>query len=329
MLKPIDLTTYTKLNLACGPIERNHMGRPWLNVDLKCDFADLQMNVHALPEEWTDSFWEVRASHVLEHFFIKEWPLVLSEWLRVLRPGGVLRISMPDLDKVVDALRKTRELDMKGRRLLSLEEPTFALMELYGAGYEDANYDPRWRHRISTNAPTLVQYLGDKYDLNSVDETEIGTDTARLHNVRDDSRSPWNMTVSATLAGKNLGIDFEQMGLVDQPESHALQNRCIIINRHGQLLIQNDKSGWQLPVHDATRDEVVGHPLQTEQFFGYKNIAHSDGKESLYCATLKEAPAIDEAVGLLNREFVFLEESVLFLTGLDKEAIEYLLNGIS
>lgn len=329
MLKSDDITTYTKLNLACGPIERNHMGHPWLNVDLKCNFADFEMDVHTLPEEWTGKFWEVRASHVLEHFYINEWPSVLSEWLRVLRPGGVLRISMPDLDKVVDTLAKMGEFDMKGRRLLSLEEPTFALMEIYGAGYEDGGYEPRWRHRISTNVPTLVQYLSTKYDLDSVDETEIGTDTARLHNVRDDSRSPWSMTVTATLGGVSLGIDFEQIGLVNQPDSDSIQNRCIIINRHGQLLIQKDESGWHLPVYDASQSEVIGNPLQIERFFGYKNITHDHGKEDLYCALLKEAPAIDEAVGLLDREFVFLEESVLFLTGIDREAIEYLLDGKS
>ncbi len=34
--------------------------------------------------------------HVLEHFKRREVHKVLSEWLRVLKPGGILRISVPD-----------------------------------------------------------------------------------------------------------------------------------------------------------------------------------------------------------------------------------------
>lgn len=40
---------------------------------------------------------EVYASHVLEHF---PWPYVmntLAEWTRVLKPGGIIRISVPDM----------------------------------------------------------------------------------------------------------------------------------------------------------------------------------------------------------------------------------------
>lgn len=38
----------------------------------------------------------VYASHVLEHFGRHEFRSVLREWLRVLKVGGVLRLSVPD-----------------------------------------------------------------------------------------------------------------------------------------------------------------------------------------------------------------------------------------
>ena len=38
----------------------------------------------------------IYACHVLEHFGRKEVPGVLAEWCRVLRPGGVLRLAVPD-----------------------------------------------------------------------------------------------------------------------------------------------------------------------------------------------------------------------------------------
>ena len=38
----------------------------------------------------------IYASHVLEHFGRHEYREVLAEWFRVLLPGGVLRLSVPD-----------------------------------------------------------------------------------------------------------------------------------------------------------------------------------------------------------------------------------------
>jgi methyltransferase family protein len=43
---------------------------------------------------------EVRASHVLEHFSHREVAAVVAEWARVLKPGGLMRIAVPDLDYI-------------------------------------------------------------------------------------------------------------------------------------------------------------------------------------------------------------------------------------
>lgn len=39
---------------------------------------------------------EIRASHVLEHFPAAQTQAVLSEWVRALKPGGLIRIAVPD-----------------------------------------------------------------------------------------------------------------------------------------------------------------------------------------------------------------------------------------
>jgi hypothetical protein len=41
---------------------------------------------------------EIRASHILEHFSHREVGVVIAHWVQKLKPGGVLRVAVPDLD---------------------------------------------------------------------------------------------------------------------------------------------------------------------------------------------------------------------------------------
>ena len=56
--------------------------------------------VYPLDRYADNSVEEIRASHILEHFPFAEVAKVLTEWVRVLKPGGRIRIAVPDFDKV-------------------------------------------------------------------------------------------------------------------------------------------------------------------------------------------------------------------------------------
>ena len=59
---------------------------------------DRKFGSEAYPLNYADgSVDEVRASHVLEHFGWKDVPAVLLEWVRVLKPGGIIKIAVPNL----------------------------------------------------------------------------------------------------------------------------------------------------------------------------------------------------------------------------------------
>jgi hypothetical protein len=56
------------------------------------------------PLGYADGFVdEIRASHVLEHFPHGQVAEVVKDWVRALRPGGVLKIAVPDFGKIAEA----------------------------------------------------------------------------------------------------------------------------------------------------------------------------------------------------------------------------------
>lgn len=87
------------LNIGCGYHFSNN--EQWVNLD----FISTGKNVIAhnlikgIPFE-NNSFDLVYHSHVLEHFSKEEGEKLISECFRVLKQGGVLRISVPDLEKI-------------------------------------------------------------------------------------------------------------------------------------------------------------------------------------------------------------------------------------
>lgn len=86
-----------RLNLGCGEDRR----QGYINVDAYVSSADLQMDVFDLPLD-DGVADEIFSSHMLEHLGKHEVPHVLKTWHRVLKPGGILRLNVPDLSWVVE-----------------------------------------------------------------------------------------------------------------------------------------------------------------------------------------------------------------------------------
>lgn len=61
-----------------------------------------------------DSVAEVYASHVLEHFPTKSVQAVIAEWVRVLKPGGRIRIAVPDIREIARHIVECTPINVNG-----------------------------------------------------------------------------------------------------------------------------------------------------------------------------------------------------------------------
>jgi predicted SAM-dependent methyltransferase len=89
-----------KLNLGCGPL-----GRPgWLNVDgFPVDRSVVELDLRNPLPLGDGLVRHIHCEHFLEHLHAQDGLQLLSECFRVLKPGGSLRLILPDAGKYMQA----------------------------------------------------------------------------------------------------------------------------------------------------------------------------------------------------------------------------------
>lgn len=94
------------VNLGCG----GNVLKGFVNIDYRWRRGVLCWDISKGVPLRSDSVSGVFTEHALEHF---EWQFtlntVLPEIRRILKPGGVVRISVPDAEMVIDEYLKARE----------------------------------------------------------------------------------------------------------------------------------------------------------------------------------------------------------------------------
>ena len=87
-----------RLHLGCGHI---HL-EGFCNVDtLQTAATDVIDDIRTLTRFPNGSVQEIYTCHVLEHFAHAEVEPLLQRWRELLQPAGRLRISVPDIDRIV------------------------------------------------------------------------------------------------------------------------------------------------------------------------------------------------------------------------------------
>ncbi len=102
--KPIPPNELMRLNLGCGSVYE----KGYINIDLHDSRADKIMDAKKL--SYSDNeVDEIYSSHLLEHFSKHEVPLVIQEWRRVLKSGGILKLNIPNLEWCLNNFLATNE----------------------------------------------------------------------------------------------------------------------------------------------------------------------------------------------------------------------------
>jgi predicted SAM-dependent methyltransferase len=135
--------------------------QPGAVVDIVASCVDLGVIADA-------SVSEVYASHVLEHLGFREVPRALSEWHRVLEPGGRVSISVPDLAKLGPTLAHPR---------LENHVRDWIIAVIYGGQTDDHDF-----HKIGFTFETLGRYLQQAgfAKIMRVAEFDLFEDSSRL-----------------------------------------------------------------------------------------------------------------------------------------------------
>ena len=132
-----------KLNLGCGRrvldgfvnIDIAHSPRAPRAPEILSDVRTVP-----LPDGYAD---ECHAYHVIEHFVAWEAPTALAEWRRLLKPGGLLILELPDLAKAC-------------RNLLEGRKDQYSMWPLYG---DPSHRDDFMTHRWGYTPKTIVDLL--------------------------------------------------------------------------------------------------------------------------------------------------------------------------
>ena len=192
-------TEEPKLHIGCG----TRLFDGWLNSDVSPRTGEsIRLDItRRLPFE-DATFQYVYNEHVIEHVPVPEARFALGEFLRVLRPGGVLRTATPDLRVLLSLLRETPPLSPFERAYIDLMAGRHWPDEPLADGdpvYTLNNSVREWGHRFIWDRSSFSALLTD---IGFVDLTwcELQESThPQLRNRANDVRKPPGMVAFDTM----------------------------------------------------------------------------------------------------------------------------------
>lgn len=160
------LAVKTVLNVGCGyplrqRLHRHFHGPGWREIRLDVDPAvrpDVVCSMTDIRPVAADSVDAIWSSHNLEHLQRHEVPLALAEFIRVLKPRGLLLATLPDLRQVARLVVADR---LEDEAYMSASGPITPLDMIFGHTASLARGNPFMAHRTGFTARTLRNALAE------------------------------------------------------------------------------------------------------------------------------------------------------------------------
>jgi len=150
------------LNLGCG----TRYIDTWTNVDFNKTGPGVIAYNFLLQIPFTDAEFDVvYHSHVLEHFSKEEGKNFIKECHRVLKPGGIIRIAVPDLERIIKEYLNNLEKALQGD-IEAEKNYEWTMLEMYDqavrkeSGGEMLNY---WMQDKIANENYVTERLGHEF----------------------------------------------------------------------------------------------------------------------------------------------------------------------
>jgi predicted SAM-dependent methyltransferase len=175
-----------KLHIGCG----DHILPTWLNSDFEPDHPGvMQLDAtRAFPFEDGD-FSYVFSEHMIEHISYADGLNMLAECYRILRPGGKIRISTPDLSFLMD-LYKEPKTTLQREYITWSAERYFRKRSASLDTFIINNFFHQWGHQFIYDEKVLRLSLQHAGFSRIVRCNLLHSEDAELRNLENESRLP-------------------------------------------------------------------------------------------------------------------------------------------
>ena len=148
-----------KLQLGCA----GNIIKGFFNTDINTAYGAYYLDVRKTFPFCNNSFHYVYSEHNFEHLSYHEGKLLLKECYRVLKPNGVMRLTMPCLEFLIDIYDNRHK--QENQDYMEWHFKTFAKeqFEDFGEDFSTAflfnNFMRLWDHKCVYDKPTIKRMI--------------------------------------------------------------------------------------------------------------------------------------------------------------------------
>lgn len=151
------------LNLGCG----NRYLKDWTNIDFftSSEYVAVHNLLEGIPYP-DNQFNVVYHSHVLEHFERNDAIAFIHECNRVLKPGGVLRVVVPDLEQIAKQYISCLELTIEQPSEFNHLNYEWSVIEMYDQtvrNFSGGEMGRLWKRPELPNQNVIADRMGQEF----------------------------------------------------------------------------------------------------------------------------------------------------------------------